>query len=101
MTATPLVLGLAVLFWVAGFDILYSLQDEDFDRKTGLYSLPVRLGRAGAMALARRLHLAASLGFLLTGWLAGLGWLYYVAALAAGLLLWWEHRLFPPRTLPA
>jgi 4-hydroxybenzoate polyprenyltransferase len=99
VAATPLVLGLSVLFWVAGFDILYSLQDEDFDRKTGLHSLPVRLGRPRAMALARRLHLAASLGFLLTGWLAGLGWLYYLAALAAGLLLWWEHRLLSPQDL--
>jgi 4-hydroxybenzoate polyprenyltransferase len=97
--AIPLVLGRAVLFWVAGFDILYSLQDEDFDRRTGLHSLPVRLGRARAMALARRLHLGASLGFLLTGWLAGLGWLYFLAALAAGLLLWWEHRLLSPQDL--
>jgi 4-hydroxybenzoate polyprenyltransferase len=99
VTATPLVLGLAVLFWVAGFDILYALQDEDFDRQAGLHSLPVRLGRARAMALARRLHLAAGLGFLLTGWLAGLGWLYYLAALAAGVLLWWEHRLLSPQDL--
>jgi 4-hydroxybenzoate polyprenyltransferase len=99
LAATPLVLGLAVLFWVAGFDILYALQDEEFDRQVGLHSLPVRLGRARAMALARRLHLAASLGFLLTGWLAGLGWLYYLAAAAAGLLLWWEHRLLSPQDL--
>jgi 4-hydroxybenzoate polyprenyltransferase len=99
VTATPLVLGLAVLFWVAGFDILYALQDEEFDRKTGLHSLPVRLGRGRAMALARRLHLTASLGFLLTGWLAGLSWLYYLAALAAGLLLWYEHRLLSPQDL--
>jgi 4-hydroxybenzoate polyprenyltransferase len=99
VAATPLVLGLSVICWVAGFDILYSLQDEEFDRQTGLHSLPVRLGRAGAMALARRLHLVASLGFLLTGWIAGLGWLYYLAAAAAGLLLWWEHRLLSPQDL--
>jgi 4-hydroxybenzoate polyprenyltransferase len=99
VTATPLVLGLAVLLWVAGFDILYALQDEDFDRQAGLFSLPVRLGRARAMGLAKRLHVAASLGFLLTGWLAGLGWLYYTAAAAAGLLLWWEHRLLSPQDL--
>lgn len=99
VTGTPLVLGLAVLFWVAGFDILYALQDEDFDRQAGLHSLPVRLGRPRAMALARRLHVLAGLGFLLTGWLAGLGWLYYLAALSAGLLLWWEHRLLSPLDL--
>jgi 4-hydroxybenzoate polyprenyltransferase len=96
---TPLVLGLAVALWVAGFDILYSLQDVEFDRCAGLYSLPARLGPERAMALARRLHLVASLGFLLTGWLAELGFLYFVAALAAGLLLWGEHRLLSPHDL--
>jgi 4-hydroxybenzoate polyprenyltransferase len=97
--AAPLVLGGAVLLWVAGFDILYSLQDEEFDRKAGLYSLPARLGRARSLGLARRLHIGAGLGFLLVGWLAGLGRVYFLAALAAGLLLWWEHRLLSPQDL--
>jgi 4-hydroxybenzoate polyprenyltransferase len=99
LAVAPLVLGAAVLFWVAGFDVLYALQDEDFDRQSGLHSLPVRLGRSGALALAWRLHLLAGLGFMLTGWLAGLGPLYYLAALAAGLLLWWEHRVLSPTDL--
>ncbi|MEJ2069353.1 MAG: UbiA-like polyprenyltransferase [Syntrophobacterales bacterium] len=97
--APPLVLGAAVLLWVAGFDILYALQDEDFDRETGLHSLPVRLGRARAMALAKCLHGGAGLCFFLVGWLAGLGWLYFLAVLAASLLLWWEHRLLSPQDL--
>ncbi|MGQ9687566.1 MAG: UbiA-like polyprenyltransferase [Desulfobaccales bacterium] len=99
LAATPVVLGLGVLLWVAGFDILYALQDEDFDRRQGLYSLPVRLGRGRAMTLARRLHLGAAALFFLTGRLAGLGAVYYGAALAAGLLLWWEHRLLSPTDL--
>ena len=97
--APPLVLGAAVLLWVAGFDVLYALQDEDFDREVGLHSLPVRLGRARAMALAKFLHSGAALGFFGVGWLAGLGWLYFLAVLAAGLLLWWEHRLLSPQDL--
>lgn len=97
--APPLVLGAAVLLWVAGFDILYALQDEDFDREAGLHSLPVHLGRARAMALAKCLHSGAGLGFFLVGWLAGLGWLYFLAVLAAGLLLWWEHHLLSPQDL--
>lgn len=96
---TPLVLGVSVMLWVAGFDVLYALQDEEFDRKVGLHSLPVRLGRGRAMALARRLHVGAGLGFFFTGWLAGLGPLYYLAASAAGFLLWWEHRLLSPHDL--
>ena len=51
--ATPTVLGLAVLFWVAGFDILYACQDVDVDRRLGLHSVPVRLGVPGALARAR------------------------------------------------
>ena len=99
LSGGALVLGAAVLLWVAGFDILYALQDEHFDREAGLHSLPVRLGRARAMALAKCLHSGAGLCFFLVGWLAGLGWLYFLAVVAAGLLLWWEHRLLSPQDL--
>jgi 4-hydroxybenzoate polyprenyltransferase len=58
LEVTPLVLGVAVLLWVAGFDIFSALQDAEFDREAGLCSLPARLGWARSMALARRLHLA-------------------------------------------
>jgi 4-hydroxybenzoate polyprenyltransferase len=95
----PLVLGGAVLLWVAGFDILYSLQDEDFDRAVGLFSLPARWGRLESLRIARFLHLGAALAFCLTGWLAGLGWLYWGAACLTGLLLLWEHHLITPSDL--
>ena len=95
----PLVLGGAVLLWVAGFDILYSLQDEEFDRASGLFSLPARLGRVESLKIARWLHLGAALGFFLCGWLAGLGWVYWGALGLAGLLLVWEHRLISPSDL--
>jgi 4-hydroxybenzoate polyprenyltransferase len=95
----PLVLGASVLLWVAGFDVLYALQDLDVDRRQGLFSLPARLGAETSLDLARLLHLGATAGFLLTGWLAGLGRLYVVAALTAGLLLYWEHRLISPADL--
>lgn len=52
-------LGLGVLAWTAGFDILYALQDQDFDRRRGLHSIPVRLGTRGAMELAKVFHLVA------------------------------------------
>ncbi len=95
----PLLLSLTVLLWVAGFDILYSLQDEDFDRGVGLHSLPCRLGRAKAMRLAAWLHAGAGLGFIGVGWLAGLGPLYFGAAGLAALLLLVEHALLSPRDL--
>ena len=95
----PLLLSLTVLLWVAGFDILYSLQDEDFDRSVGLHSLPCRLGRSKAMHLAAWLHAGAGFGFIGVGWLAGLGPIYFGAAGLAALLLLVEHVLLSPRDL--
>jgi 4-hydroxybenzoate polyprenyltransferase len=99
LTLTPVVLSAAVLFWVAGFDVLYSLQDDEFDRHMGLFSLPSRLGRVPAMRLALAFHLLAGAGFLLTGWLAGLGALYFTAATCTAFLLVAEHRLISPDDL--
>jgi 4-hydroxybenzoate polyprenyltransferase len=56
----PIFFGFAVLFWVAGFDIIYALQDEDFDRKEGLNSIPVLLGKKNALLLSRILHLISA-----------------------------------------
>jgi 4-hydroxybenzoate polyprenyltransferase len=95
----PLILGASVLLWVAGFDMLYALQDVEFDRRIGLFSLPSNFGREKALSIARLVHLGAAAGFVLTGWLAGLGGLYLSASLAAGLILWWEHRLISSRDL--
>ena len=86
-----LVLGGAVLFWVAGFDILYALQDEEFDRQMGLWSLPAWLGSPGARVLAAGCHLLAALGFFLTGMLAGLRGVYPVAALLGATILAGQH----------
>jgi 4-hydroxybenzoate polyprenyltransferase len=95
----PLLLCLAVLFWVAGFDIIYSCQDEAFDRKMGLFSLPARLGRSRALALSALCHAASALLLWAVGWVGGLG-VYYLAAvaLAAGLLAY-EQSIISPRDL--
>ena len=89
------VLAAAVMFWVAGFDVIYALQDVDFDRTHGLRSIPARVGTAGALRRARAFH---GISFILfaaiavTGMLPA-GW-FYVAAVGimAGLLVY-EHRL--------
>jgi 4-hydroxybenzoate polyprenyltransferase len=91
--ATPLVIGGAVLFWVAGFDTIYSCQDADFDRASSLHSLPARFGVARALVLARGFHLAAAALLAAVFWLEPLHALYLggVAAVAAGLV--YEHTL--------
>jgi 4-hydroxybenzoate polyprenyltransferase len=98
-TVAPAVLGAAVAVWVAGFDVLYACQDEEFDRAHGLFSLPVRLGAGRAMWLARALHALALLGFVLFGLLVPLGWLYQGGVGLAALLLVWQHRLLRPGDL--
>ncbi len=88
----PLVLALAVLLWVAGFDIIYATQDHEFDRGAGLRSLVVRLGIPRSLAWAQRLHwimLAVLAGF---GFAANLGAIFYASlTLVAGALIY-EHR---------
>jgi 4-hydroxybenzoate polyprenyltransferase len=86
-----LVLAGAVLFWVAGFDVLYALQDEEFDRRAGLFSLPARVGPTWARRLAALCHLTAVLGFAATGRLAGLGPIYAGAVVVSSLILLVQH----------
>jgi 4-hydroxybenzoate polyprenyltransferase len=84
----------AVLCWVAGFDILYSLQDMDFDRREGLHSVPAALGAAGALRVSRALHLLCVVLFVLLGVLfEGFGVLYFAGVALIGGMLAWEQSL--------
>ena len=89
----PVVLGLAVVAWVAGFDIIYASQDADFDRKTGLFSIPARFGVGPALHLARVLHLLAVALMVLLAELVGLRAIYLVGVGVVAVLLLYEHRL--------
>jgi 4-hydroxybenzoate polyprenyltransferase len=91
------VLAGAVLFWVAGFDILYALQDEEFDRRVGLFSLPAWVGPTWARRLAALCHLGAALGFAVTGRLAGLGPIYIGAVVVSAMILLVQHLLLSVR----
>jgi len=92
-------LGLAVLFWVAGFDIFYALQDLDFDRQKGLHSIPVRLGVRNAILLGKVFHgvMVGLLAILPLG--VPLGWIYYLGLFVVCLLIAYEHRLVHPDDL--
>jgi 4-hydroxybenzoate polyprenyltransferase len=89
----PLVLGAAVACWVAGFDTIYSLQDEAFDRARGLRSLPSVVGAHRALWAARGFHLLALVGFAVFAVFAGGGWIRFSAVAAAAALMLWQHRL--------
>ncbi len=86
-----MVLGGAVLLWVAGFDIIYACQDVDFDRQAGLHSVPVRLGVAGALRLAAACHLGMVGLLALLPAVYPLGWIYGAGVAAVALLLAYEH----------
>jgi len=83
----------AVLFWVAGFDVLYALQDIEFDRGAGLHSIPRRLGVRGSLRVARAFHLVMAALLLLGYHLFGLGTLYLVGLVLCFGVLAYEHSI--------
>jgi len=97
--ATPLFLGLAVLFWLAGFDVIYSLQDLAFDRKEGLYSIPARFGIAGALRFSSLFHACAVVFLAAVGISARMGVIYWLGFAIVAIILFWEHRLVTPTDL--
>jgi len=100
----PLVIGLAVLFWVAGFDIIYACQDADFDREAKLHSIPARLGVPAALWLAMLSHGLMLLMLVALYQLASppngpLGWIYLAGVGSVTVLLTYEHALVRPNDL--
>ena len=86
-------LAIAVATWVAGFDILYALQDISFDRENGLYSVPSTLGEANALGIARILHFTTVAALAFAGIGAGAGIVYFAGVVVAAALLLYEHSL--------
>jgi 4-hydroxybenzoate polyprenyltransferase len=89
----PFVLALFVMSWVAGFDIIYSMQDADFDRAQGLHSIPVHAGLSKALVFSGWCHIASVLFLVLFGLVWSMGLPYAVGVGVAAVLLWLEHRL--------
>lgn len=98
-TFVPFVLGLAVCFWVAGFDIIYACQDVEIDRKERLYSIPTCFGITFALRLAGILHTLSVLLLIVLGLLMKLGLVYFLGVLVVAALLFYENRLVSPDDL--
>ncbi len=95
-----LFLGIAMAFWVSGFDILYSLQDYEFDLRMGLKSIPVRFGIGWALKIARLFHFITLVALLSLGFLSkGLGLIYFFGLFLITLFLIYEHSLISEKDL--
>jgi 4-hydroxybenzoate polyprenyltransferase len=88
----PLVLALGIIFWVAGFDLIYATQDYEFDRDEGIRSLVVKLGMRQSLRLAQWLHVGAFAAITAFGYFARLGPIYYGAMVLVAVALVYEHR---------
>lgn len=95
----PVLLAGGVMFWVAGFDIIYACDDYDFDRSHGIYSIPARFGIPAALRISAVFHVIAPLLFAATGLVLQLGWLYFAGLLLAVGLLFYQHHLVRPDDL--
>jgi 4-hydroxybenzoate polyprenyltransferase len=89
----PVVIGFSVMFWVAGFDIIYALQDDDFDKENNLNSIPVLLGRKNALLFSRILHIFTSINLFIVGYFGSFDYLYWIGFILFSALLSYQHRI--------
>ncbi|RMG78779.1 MAG: 4-hydroxybenzoate octaprenyltransferase [Bacteroidetes bacterium] len=95
----PVLLGFSVLFWVSGFDIIYALQDESFDKANNLYSIPAALGKVKALRLSRILHGISFIFLLTAGHVGNFSYYYYIGVAIFGIMLVYQHTLVKPDDL--
>ncbi|MGF7050037.1 4-hydroxybenzoate polyprenyltransferase [Paenibacillus sp. DS2015] len=90
---------ITLAFWTAGFDIIYAIQDLDFDKKEGLHSIPVRFGLHRSLIIARVFHVITAVGFLLLFFLTELSWWYFAGMIIASAILFYEHFILSPKDM--
>ncbi|MGG7048691.1 MULTISPECIES: menaquinone biosynthesis prenyltransferase MqnP [unclassified Campylobacter] len=93
ITLWSVLLCLGIVFWTAGFDLLYSLQDIEFDKNNGLFSIPSIYGANATMFISAIFHTLATIFWLLFAWAAGLGAMAYIGVLISGIILYKEHQI--------
>jgi len=95
----PVLFSLSVLFWVSGFDIIYALQDEEFDRVNHLRSIPSMLGLQRALRVSEFLHVLSFASILTAGIIGKFSWFYWAGAAVFGYFLIYQHTLVKPKDL--
>ena len=95
----PILFSLSVIFWVSGFDVIYALQDEEFDRSQKLYSMPVWLGKAKALRVSELLHILSATAIIAAGFYGKFNWLYWIGTgVFIGMLIY-QHSIVKPNDL--
>ncbi len=99
LAIAPVVLGLGVLLWTAGFDLIYACQDIEVDQSQGLHSMAARLGARKALRVSEIAHVLCLVPFIVFGILSGMGAMYHVGVAAAAVFLIYQHRIISPTDL--
>ncbi len=95
----PVLISLSVVTWVSGFDIIYALQDEEFDRSNKLHSIPALLGKKNALAVSTTLHILSAAFIIYAGAIGPFHWLYWLGAVFYVSMLMYQHMLVKPNDL--
>jgi 4-hydroxybenzoate polyprenyltransferase len=95
----PILFSFAVIFWVSGFDIIYALQDVEFDRSQRLYSMPASLGKAKALRVSEILHVLSTICVVAAGLYGGFGGWYWAGVAVFGGMLVYQHAIVRPQDL--
>lgn len=95
----PILFSLSVIFWVSGFDIIYALQDEEFDKSQKLYSIPSWLGKTKALKVSELLHLLSAACVIIAGAYGEFGWLYWIGVVVFAGMLVYQHSIVKPTDL--
>ena len=95
----PILFSLSVLFWVSGFDIIYALQDEEFDKENNLYSIPSFIGTKKALRISELLHFLSALCVIAAGLIGGFAAMYWSGVVVFAFFLVYQHTLVKPKDL--
>lgn len=94
-----LLLYVSVAFWTAGFDVIYAIQDMEFDRKEGLFSIPARFGLHKSLKIARYFHMVTAVGFIILFFVTDLSWWYFAGMVISYIILFYEHYILSPNDM--
>lgn len=98
-SSIPVLLSFAVIFWVSGFDIIYAMQDVDFDQSQQLHSIPTALGKRSALNFSILLHILSAACVVVIGFFANVHWLYWIGVAVFTGMLVYQHSLVKPNDL--